>query len=234
MPLPKLRLTLADLRRGHFAPLLAALILVLFVLHPILRPFPVMRVALDFSFLVVLVGAAYAVADRRRAILFSVLAVGLSLGASVAGTIANNVVLSAIGDALAVIFFAYITFAILDRVLNTPAFTLDSVFGGVCVYLLLGLVWALIYTMIEEISPGSFAIGSALEAQQPRTIRPNELFLYYSYVTLTTLGYGDISPVSNAARSMAALEAIVGPLFVAILVAWLVSEASSSREGGKE
>jgi hypothetical protein len=234
MPFPKLVLSIDDMKAGHFAPLLGTLVLVLFVLDPIFKPFPLMALVIDISFIVVLVFACYAVADSHRALSVSALTVLFAVACGVAGTVYDSLPLHVISDLLKIFFFAYIALTILGRVLNTKSFTLDSILGAVCVYILIGVMWAFIYSLIEEVSPGSFSVSSALEGAARGAVRPGELFTYYSFVTLTTLGYGDISPVSGIARMMASLEAIVGPLFVAILVAWLVSEAASTMSSSKQ
>jgi len=123
-------------------------------------------------------------------------------------------------------FFAYVTLTTLSRVLSGDKVTLDKLFGAAAVYLLMGLTWAMSYTVIEIIHPGNFFI--------PATNNPPGImslghtsnwpdFLYFSFTTLTTLGYGDIHPISHQARSLAILEAASGVLYVAFLVARMVS-----------
>ena len=110
--------------------------------------------------------------------------------------------------------------------------TVNLIYGSVCVYLLIGLVWAFIFSALEILYPGSFKF----ELQNPGAdvlLTTNQLqlsqLLYYSYVTLTTLGYGDISPVSPPARSFATLEAIAGQFYLTILVARLVGLQITGR-----
>ncbi len=88
-------------------------------------------------------------------------------------------------------------------------------YGGISVYLLLGIIWAALYREMEILSPGSFA--------GPDDSLGFSNFIYFSYVTLTTLGYGDILPVTQKARSLAILEAITGVVFLGTLIARLVS-----------
>lgn len=91
--------------------------------------------------------------------------------------------------------------------------------GGVALYLLLGLAWAQSYILLDLVNPDAFHVPEHLtgEAQRGRA------FLYFSFVTLTTLGYGDVLPVSDWARSLATSESLTGQLFPAILLARLVS-----------
>jgi len=130
-----------------------------------------------------------------------------------------------IKDGLNAIFFAYIVVSILLEIFKRKAITLDMIYGSICVYLLIGVAWAYVYAILENINPGSFnfplhyfeAHPSLGESQARST-----LLFYYSFVTLSTLGYGDITPVTHAAQSIAVLEAITGQFYLAILVARLV------------
>ncbi len=92
--------------------------------------------------------------------------------------------------------------------------------GAVCVYLLMGLIWALLYLLIAQTIPGAF---SGLE--QLNWYENFSAVAYYSFVTLTTLGYGDITPVAPLARFLAYMEAVAGVFYMAILVASLIGVA---------
>lgn len=102
--------------------------------------------------------------------------------------------------------------------------TVNKIIGAICIYLLIGLNWSVFYLIINIINPNSFhgltstAIG----------VQFSEL-LYYSYVTITTLGYGDVTPIRPIARTLSYLEAIVGQFYVAVLVAWLVGMYLSEK-----
>lgn len=88
--------------------------------------------------------------------------------------------------------------------------------GGMCVYLMLGLIWAVLFAFVAVVSPDAFK-EAQLDASAPFWD-----FVYYSFVTLTTLGYGDVAPVGALARSLAYLEAVIGQLYIAVLIAGLV------------
>ncbi len=100
----------------------------------------------------------------------------------------------------------------------------NKIIGAICIYLLLGLNWSIIYLFINLAIPGSFHGLTATDMGNQLT----EL-LYYSFVTITTLGYGDLTPVRPIARTFAYLEAIVGQFYVAVLVAWLVGMYLSGK-----
>ena len=98
--------------------------------------------------------------------------------------------------------------------------------GAVCVYLLLGVIWGIAYTLLDVFAPGSFHGISRLD--EPGW---DSAWLYFSFVTMTTLGYGDLLPVSATARALAYMQAVAGQFYIAILVAGLVSAYISDRQG---
>jgi hypothetical protein len=99
--------------------------------------------------------------------------------------------------------------------------------GAVCVYLLLGVIWAMLYTLVESMSPGAFTGFSPSEDRSW-----DSEWLYFSFVTMTTLGYGDILPVSAIARGLAYLQAVAGQFYIAVLVAGLVGAYIGERQQG--
>ena len=131
--------------------------------------------------------------------------------------------LLALASAWTAVFLFFVISELLRDLSSHKEVTADSLRGIVSVYLLLGFAWAMVFMLIVCLDPQALAGSETLREQLAR--QPNELYpmmIYYSFVTLTTLGYGDISPVSEVARSAAWIEAVVGQLFVAVLVARLV------------
>ena len=101
----------------------------------------------------------------------------------------------------------------------------NRVVGAVSLYLMLAVLWAVAYAVVEIMMPGSFS-GTTHPSEQPW----NNDWLYFSFVTMTTLGYGDIAPVTGTARTLAYLQAVFGQFYIAILVAGLVSAYISDRQ----
>lgn len=115
--------------------------------------------------------------------------------------------------------------ASLRQVLMGPDVDLNRLIGAVCVYLLMALAWAVGYALLALYMDGAFEglIGVEFGVIWPELI-------YFSFVTLTTLGYGDISPVNSLAKALAYLEAVVGQMYIAILIAGLIGTHLSARK----
>jgi voltage-gated potassium channel len=111
------------------------------------------------------------------------------------------------------------------QVLFTGAVDANRIVGAICIYLLMGLIWALMYLFIAQAVPGSF---NGVEQMVWYDNFAN--VAYYSFVTLTTLGYGDISPVAPIARFLVYMEAVVGVFYMAILVASLIGVGISNSQ----
>jgi len=121
----------------------------------------------------------------------------------------------------AVCFFAFALCGILRAIFGKRV-SGDAIFGAVCGYLLLGIIWSLLYSAAETASPGSFRLP-ATRGSDAVAARPNRGTLgYYSFVTLATVGYGDVTPITPLARTLAWMEAIAGQFYLAVLVAGLV------------
>jgi hypothetical protein len=124
---------------------------------------------------------------------------------------------------LMLVFFIWTTWLAARQVLFTGSIDDNKIVGAICIYLLLGLIWTMMYLLIAEAVPDAF-IGLQ---QAPWYDNFSELS-YYSFVTLTTLGYGDITPNLPIPRFLAYMEAVVGDLYIAILVASLIGVRMSA------
>ena len=97
----------------------------------------------------------------------------------------------------------------------------DTIRAAVCVFLLMGLLWAMLYAAIGRLEPLAFSTSSGVPPGMGNAAGSSTA-IYFSFVTLTTLGYGDITPVTAAARTAAVLEALTGQVYLVVLVARLV------------
>jgi voltage-gated potassium channel Kch len=123
-------------------------------------------------------------------------------------------------------FLLIISGALANDVFRSKRIKIDQVLGGVVLYLNIGLTFAVAYTLVEHVSPGAFVLPQPV----PRLPLHPTYFAYFSFVTLTTVGYGDTVPVEAVARSLATLEAALGQLYPAIILARLVSIEVSQRD----
>jgi len=122
-----------------------------------------------------------------------------------------------------ILFIAAAIHRISKRVFGSKIVTGDTIRGAIIIYLFIGSLFSSIYMLIEIISPGSFLITNS--SGKPSVVSLNEisrLFGYFSFVTLTTLGYGDIVPIRDLSRIMAWIEAFTGQIYLAVIVAHLV------------
>jgi Ion channel len=116
---------------------------------------------------------------------------------------------------------------ILTDAFRRSELTLDGIFATIAVYLLLAVMFSLVYMVILEWAPGSFNVPPERVAGPPQLLQST--ILYYSMITLATVGYGDILPLSDLARTVATLEATVGQFYVAVIVAVFVGMYTSQR-----
>lgn len=217
------KVVLSDLvggvHRYRFRILLASLLLMLAV-----APLTVAGSSLDMVFgvalsLVILAGL---LAMRHERLLL-LLAILLGVPALIARWVAVFLPSTAAPLATALVplfFFAFFVVFLLRAVVTADEVTSDVIAGALSVYLLLGFTWSLAYQSLTLVDPAAFHVGSAIADTGPLGRMD---FLYYSFITLATVGYGDITPVAPVAQSFAYAEAVTGVLYVAVLVARLVS-----------
>ena len=128
---------------------------------------------------------------------------------------------------LIILFIMQVFFMVLKHLMIEQEVTADIVIGGACAFVLLGYIWAFAYYLLETVQPES------LKGANPLSDDPSN-YVYYSFITLTSTGYGEIVPVSQKARGLAILEAIVGQLYLAIMVSRLVSLHISSNNAPRQ
>lgn len=126
-------------------------------------------------------------------------------------------------------FFIWTTYLAARQVLFTGTIDSNKIVGSICIYLLLGLIWSTLYLLVLEVNPDAFN-GLAYASWYQNF----PVVTYYSFVTLTTLGYGDISPLFPLARFLVFMEAVVGVFYMAILVASLIGVRMSENKSNKK
>lgn len=206
--------------------LLICLALIIFI-YPIFEKSQEAGKLLGVFFTAVLVSAVYAISENNRKIFFISLILAISavtlfwLDQFYPKSFKGQLTVDILSNASMVIFTFFTAGCILAHIMRTKKVTSDILAGAACTYLLFGISWGMLYSLVEQVMPGSFSVG--LESTT-RVITSHDwsVFNYFSFITLTTLGYGDITPVTSRAQSLAILESVTGVLFVALLVSRLV------------
>jgi len=208
---------------GRYSLLLAT-ILFMMVFQALFANHAFARAFAGISLTLILLVALYSFRTRRIFIVMGALLVAASLVSRAILEFHPYYALQIVAPSLAAIFLLFTVVTLVSRLFSVSQVTLDTISAAICAYLLMGIAWGFIFMVIETVVPGSFTSG--LLRRVPGAPPSNDEahnFVYYSFVCLTTTGYGDIAPVSGPARVMSILESIFGQLYLAILIARLVS-----------
>jgi hypothetical protein len=205
-------------RKSRCYYLLISLVVLIYV-YPALPASPVNFPLLGILFAITPLTGIYAVSDDRRVLLVA----GILAAPALLSMIWHFFVpYSLVNDEFVlltvVIYYAFTTGAIIRHLFRRDRVDTDTILSAISAYLMIGLTFAVVYMLVELTGPGAF-----VENTGNQVVEWGDMF-YFSFVTLTTLGYGDISPVAPHARSLAILEAAAGVLYMSTLIARLVSE----------
>lgn len=201
--------------KSRFVYLIVAIISLIAV-APFLQGYVGIRLLVDAFFTVIFLAAIFSISQKKQYMAFGV---GLALPTIVSLWAAYFVVSDAVfivGRIFGILFFGFAIVQILQFIFRAKDVTKDVIFAAIVVYLLIAMMWSFIYGLLEVLQPGSFNIPAAHIHESRR------LFMYFSFVTITTLGYGDITPLAERATSFAILEAFIGQIYLVVVVAWLV------------
>ncbi|HSF30326.1 MAG TPA: potassium channel family protein [Candidatus Tectomicrobia bacterium] len=159
---------------------------------------------------------------RLRSAFFAVWAAGFgaNLGATLASRVESTQGWSLGTSSMAFILLAACVIVVLAYILRSPRVTLDVILAAVTAYLLIALSFAALYSLVFHFDSQSFRLPEWIERGSVEAVQTE--MVYFSLVTLATLGYGDILPSSPFTQMLAVLEAVIGQFFIAVLVAWLV------------
>lgn len=202
--------------------LLGALVL-LIVLAPFVQSLPNGRMIESGVMTLVLIAAVLAIGGRRRTLLISVLLAAPAAAARWLHHFRPDLSPAGAYPAAAIIFIAFVIVRLLTFVLRAPRVDAEVLCASISAYLLLGLLWAFGYSVAAAIDPGAFVFNTADANGAKGSVMDGFNAFYFSFVTLSTVGFGDITPASPVARMLAVTEAIAGLLYVAVLIARLVA-----------
>ena len=187
----------------------------MFAVTPLVQALPCGRGIETFLMTLVLLSALLAVSGRR----WTIWGVALAIPA-ISGRVLNHfcpdVVPLPLFHVAALAFLGYVIGHLLRFILKAPRVDHEVLCGSIAMYLMMGLLWTMAYVMLNQFDPGALAF--AAPGQKMESFNA----FYFSFVTLSTVGYGDITPISRGARMLAVMESVTGMLYVAVLVARLV------------
>ena len=199
-------------------------LLTLILVTPLVQEFVGIRMLWNIFLTAILLSGVHAISGKARNVYIASLLALPMLVSVWYGYFAQNNYVEVAGNLCGVLFFAYMIVNILFFIYREDEVTGDLIAGAAVVYLLMAMMMAIIYKILAIAHPGSFTIPATQINEQMR-------FLYFSLVTITTLGYGDIVPNTSLAGALATLEAVIGQLYLVTTVAWLVGvRVSQSRE----
>ena len=221
----------AKLRKYQFLQL-TIMLLVLLVLVPVLMQHKIMGALTEMVMLDSLVVAAGASTLGRRMRWPLLIIWALAFGSFAVGYILLPPAAAKQAFVLCSFLYTFFSFGCTVAVLafvaeNRKGVTMDALLASVAAYVLLAISFSCLYSLLVMLNTQSFNPSTLLNYQHPAHIYLT--MIYFSLVTLTTVGYGDIAPISGFAQMFAGLEALIGQLYLAILVAYLVGSSLSAR-----
>ena len=188
----------------------------LIVLGPFMQGFIGLRLFMEVFFSIIFIATIYAVSQKRLHIIIAAILLIPALLAVWTPDIPRHNILLTIGYLCGLIVLAFAIISILKYLFAEETVTRQTISAAVAVYLLIALMWTFIYRLIENLYPGSFAVA------HDNLHTAENIYLYFSLVTITTLGYGDITPIGSQAIALSVLEAITGQIYLVVVVAWFV------------
>jgi hypothetical protein len=213
------------LYRYSVAHFLVALVLLL-VTMPLVDEFIGGEIVESVLITVVLLSAVVAVGGRRRSLVVGILLVAPAVLSKWIDHVWPDNFPREFTQAMAILFLSWVAFRLLHFILTAPRVDSEVLSAAIAVYLIFGLIWGFAYSLVAGLNPKAFAFTVSADPA-PAMIRFQSL--YFSFVTLTTVGYGDIVPLSKPARLLAVTESTVGMLYTTILIARLVALYAGGR-----
>jgi hypothetical protein len=213
------RWTHVGLSRFSTVEFLVALALLLFT-APFVEQMPHGLMVEPVLLTVVLVLGVLAVGRSRRVLVAAVILVAPAVVGKWLNNLRPDLVPAQFFLISALVFVVFVVARLIGFVLRAPRVNSEVLCAGLSTYLLLGLLWSFAYLLVAQLDPQAFALTVSAA---PHESLEGARAIYFSLITLSTVGYGDIVPISNEARMLAALEAMIGTLFVAVFIARLVA-----------
>ena len=209
--------------------LLAAVVLMVFFIQPLVDVGWLAKTFMAVSGSLILAAGMLVVSTRPFLTIFGAILAILTFLIDIAHLVAPAPWLLASRSVCFILFLALLSSILMNRVMRDGPVNRHRIQGAILVYLILGLIWSQAYQFLEALNPGSFSIPNPVPGSEDLALKLN----YFSFATLTTVGYGDITALHPFARCLAILEALTGQLFPTILIARLVALQVESSNWNK-
>lgn len=209
---------------GFFGALFAVLLIFFFV--PVFEKNFFAHILLQCSFILLIFSSIYAIDGQKSIIMTGLFILIPFIYFDFLSFHYYSLPCMIIAYGFSLLFTLFAIIIIMRKIIHADLVNAHLIFGALMVYLLAGILWSKFYFIENMMTPGSFNGAGILHFDSTTLLNAYEQqfnFLYYSFATLATLGMGDITPLSHLAKSLTAMEAMFGQLFVAIIIAKLVS-----------
>ena len=208
--------------------ILMVLIMSLLIIGPLLEPFVAVSNVIDVFMTAIVICMLYIITNRKQLLYFGGVLASIMILTMWLDNFFEHDIFSTASMICGILLTIVVTKNTLMFIIKSETITREVVYAAMLLYILIAQLWAMVYMLLYLIEPATFNLpggqGNLLE------------FEYYSFVTLTTLGFGDITPQTNVAKMFSVLEAVVGQLYLVVVIAWFVGMgiARRSQNSGKQ
>ncbi len=194
--------------------ILTVLILSLLIVGPILESFVAVSNLIDVFMTATVICMLYLITNRKRLLYFGGVLAGIMILTMWLDNFFEHDIFSTVSMICGILLTLVVTKNTLMLIIKTETVSREVVYAAMLLYILIAKMWAMVYMLLYLIDAAAFNLSGGLGNLL--------LFEYYSFVTLTTLGFGDITPLTNVAKMFSALEAVIGQLYLVVVIAWFV------------
>lgn len=204
--------------------LMLVIFLLMFIMQPTFAEHAYGGVIIEMGFSLMIISSIHVTGKRKGHYLLFVVAGLITIVSQWSGDLLSYNVLKVISYSFSMAVLLLAIVSILLDIIRSSSVLYDTIAGAVCVYLLMGMLGGVVFTLLEFVSPDSFSFPADVVSPGTMVSIDNRMqgLIYFSYATLTTVGYGDIAPVKPLARSLSVLLAICGQLYLTVVMAVLI------------
>ena len=169
----------------------------------------------DLLLTIIFIFGIYAISRKKKHIYIAIVLATPMIISVWVSYVSKSLELYIVGEFFGALFAGFIISQLTSFIFHQKEVTKEVIYAAVVIYLMMAIMWAFIYLILDYFQPESFSFTGNMA---PNLFR----YLYFSFVTITTLGYGDVAPLTHKAGSLVVLEAITGQIYLVVIVAWLV------------